>query len=174
MPDAWELHTQRKSNLHHVRSREGRTHLPSACRSRPTSRRACRWRRRQRRRPLPRPSSPLPPSCGVWPRAQAAWHQGSLAGESRGVTEIRDESRTEAGDGGGSLPRHGRDGERKVPAVWLGMRIKGMRSVPAASGEERRGCRGSGMLGRRNERSNRGGARREQLPLGCKTKRPEA
>jgi hypothetical protein len=83
------------------------------------------------------------------------------------VTEIRDESRTEAGDGGGCPPRHGRDRERKVPAVWLGMRIKGVMGVPAASGEERRG---SGMLGRRNERSNRGGARREQLPLGCKTK----
>jgi hypothetical protein len=70
------------------------------------------------------------------------------------TTEIRDESGIEAGDGGGSLRRHGRDGEGMVPAVWHGMRMQGMGSVAAARSVVGGGCWGE------KKRSKRGETRR--------------
>jgi hypothetical protein len=79
---------------------------------------------------------------------------GFLAAESRGATtEIRYESGTEAGDGGGRMRRHGRDGEGKVPAVWHGMRMQGMVSVAAARSVV--GVVGGGCWGRRSEANRR-------------------
>ena len=72
------------SEHHSQPSRGGRgreTHLTSACRRRPTSRRAARPRRQPPLRPRP-PSSPTPPSGGAWPRAAAAWRGRGGIGRS--------------------------------------------------------------------------------------------